>query len=89
MITVFFLILSLLLNFVYFIPFFFLPLCCWLPFAFRGRREMRSEYQPYYEPTSPQKLKEEGIQYCPVCGGEIRETIAKYCYHCGAKLHKN
>ncbi len=64
------------------IGFFFIPLLCFLPFAFRKNSDKgimlnNSEGQGYK------------IRYCPVCEGEIKEAIAKFCYHCGSKLHNN
>ncbi len=72
------------------IGFFFIPLLCFLPFAFRknsskGKMSDESQQQSY-------KFKEDlsaKIRYCPVCEGEIREAIAKFCYHCGFKLNNN
>lgn len=84
--TVFFLVLSLILNFWYAIPFFFLPIICWLPFLFKGKKRTLAAHEPYYEPyIQPSQT----LRYCPVCGGEIKEPIAKFCYHCGAKLNKD
>ena len=70
------------------IGFFFIPLLCFLPFAFRknsgkGRMLNNSERQGY---KSKHEYK---IRYCPVCEGEIKEAVAKFCYHCGSKLHNN
>ncbi len=65
-----------------FIGFFFIPILCCLPFAFRKKAHkglLLDESQ----------LDEYKIRYCPVCKGEIKETIAKFCLHCGSKLHNN
>ena len=72
------------------IGFFFIPLLCFLPFAFRKNSSKgimldNSQVQGY-------KSKQEDpykIRYCPVCEGEIKEAVAKFCYHCGSKLHNN
>jgi len=81
--TVFFLVLSLILNFVFLIPFFFLPIICWLPFLFKGRRRDMATQEPFFEPYI------QSLRKCSVCGGEIKEPIAKFCYHCGAKLNND
>ena len=77
--TVFFLVLSLICG----MPFFFLPIICWLPFFFKGRRRDLATREPFYEPYV------QALRKCPVCGGEIKEPIAKFCYHCGAKLNND
>lgn len=79
---VIFLILSLFFWFFLLIPFFFLPIVCYLPFAFKGREKRLNSL---LEPDS-QYL---GIKKCSVCGGEIKEPNAKFCYHCGSKLNNN
>jgi len=79
--TVFFLVLSLILNLWYAIPFFFLPIICWLPFIFKGRRRDLATQESFHKPYF------QALRKCPVCAGEIKEPIAKFCYHCGAKLN--
>ena len=80
---VFFLILSLLIDF-----FFFIPLICFLPFSFRTIKynkenlEERPAESPTYKNSTNLKTR-----YCPRCSGEITQIIAKYCYHCGEKLN--
>ncbi len=72
------------------IGFFFIPLLCFLPFAFRKKSRKglmfdNSQRQEYISrPENDYK-----IRYCPVCDGEIKESVAKFCYHCGSKLHNN
>lgn len=65
----------------YAIPFFFLPIICWIPFLFKRRSRDFAPQQTLYEPYV------QALRTCPVCGGEIKESIAKFCYHCGAKLY--
>ena len=91
--NIFFVILSLiflLLSIFYgsIIGFFFIPLLCFLPFAFRknSRKGMMFDNSQGQEYKSNQEYK---IRYCPVCEGEIKEAIAKFCYHCGSKLPNN
>lgn len=62
-----------------YIGFFFIPILCFLPFAFRKR----SGFYKLKEGSKPE------IRYCPVCKGVIKEPIAKFCYHCGSKLNNN
>lgn len=81
--TVFFLVLSLILNLWYAIPFFFLPIICWLPFLFKRRRRDIAAHEPFNEPYI------QALRRCPICRGEIKEPIAKFCYHCGAKLNND
>lgn len=67
------------------IGFFFIPLLCFLPFAFRKKSSQGIMLDEY-------KSKQEDVyktRYCPVCEGEIKEPVAKFCYHCGSKLHNN
>lgn len=78
---VIFLILSLFFWFFLLIPFFFLPIICYLPFAFKGKKRR-------LEPLLDIDSQIPKIRKCPACGGEIREPIAQYCYHCGSELNK-
>jgi len=83
-----FLILSLLIDF-----FFFIPIICFLPFSFRAFKRNNSyiETRPNEIPSF-QTSKTSEIKYCPRCGGEITKSIeieAFYCYHCGEKLNNN
>jgi hypothetical protein len=78
-----FLILSLIIDF-----FFFIPIICFLPFSFRTIKKSKD----YYEETTSQNsssrnYKKLELRYCQKCGGEITESIAAYCYHCGEKLN--
>ena len=73
-----------------YIGFFFIPILCFLPFAFRKRSKEGLIYDESQQKVY--KLKEEikpKIRYCPVCEGVIKEPIAKFCYHCGSKLNNN
>ncbi|MFX1570069.1 MAG: hypothetical protein ACFFCV_17065 [Promethearchaeota archaeon] len=81
--TIFFLILSFMIDF-----FFFIPIICFLSFPFRSTRQTgiksktkMKEYDSY------QDLKKLEVRYCPRCGGEISKSIARFCYHCGEKLN--
>jgi hypothetical protein len=81
--TIFFLILSFMIDF-----FFFIPIICFLPFPFRSTRQtgIRSntkmeEYSPYED------IKNQEVRHCSKCGGEISQSIARFCYHCGEKLN--
>ncbi|TFG04990.1 MAG: hypothetical protein EU539_09905 [Promethearchaeota archaeon] len=80
LITVISLIISFVFQSFFLIPFFFLPICCFLPFAFKSRPLARGRFEPNEFETKNQ------MRYCPKCGGIIREPLAKYCYHCGKKL---
>ncbi len=84
-----FLILSLYIG--SYIGFFFIPILCFLPFAFRRKsREgviLDQPQQQFY--TFKEEFTKPEVRYCPVCRGAIKEPIAKYCYHCGSKLNKN
>jgi hypothetical protein len=78
-----FLIISLLVDF-----FFFIPIVCFLPFSFNTLRNKENDI----EERSPQALRHSKatqieIKYCQKCGGEIREPKAQFCYHCGEKLN--
>ena len=66
------------------IGFFFIPLLCFLPFAFRKKTSKGIIFD-----DSQGQVYKPKIRYCPVCEGEIREPIAKFCYHCGSKLNNN
>lgn len=80
-----FLILSLVIDF-----FFFIPIICFLPFSFRTikQKKVNFEEKPSKSP-SYKDLEISEIRYCPRCGGEITKSIAKFCYHCGEKLNNN
>ena len=65
-----------------FIGFFFIPILCCLPFAFRKKAPKGLLFDE-------SQLDAYKIRYCPVCEGEIKEPIAKFCYHCGSKLNNN
>lgn len=84
----FFLILSLLIDF-----FFFIPIICFLPLSFRTFKKNNSYFEAQQnEIPSYQTAKNSKIKYCPRCGGEINKSIATeafHCYHCGEKLNKN
>jgi len=82
LIFVSFLILSIFFWFFLFIPIFFLPLCCYLPFAFKNKAQRQEQA---FDPN----LQYSEIRKCPVCEGEIKESVAQYCYHCGSELNKN
>ena len=81
--TIFFLILSFMIDF-----FFFIPIICFLPFPFRSTRQAgikpKTKKREYY---SNQDLEKIEVRYCPRCGGEISKSIARFCYHCGEKLN--
>ena len=63
-----------------FIGCFFIPILCCLPFAFRKKGHNGLLFDE-------SQLKAYKVRYCPVCKGEIKESIAKFCLLCGAKLN--
>ncbi|MFW9971125.1 MAG: hypothetical protein ACFFDF_13100 [Candidatus Odinarchaeota archaeon] len=81
-IFILFLVLSLTIDF-----FFFIPIICFLPFSFSALKKNKT----YLKDTpvlisSETDFKHKEIRYCQRCGGEIEPT-AIYCYHCGEKLN--
>jgi len=76
-------ILSLIIDFL-----FFIPIICFLPFSFRtkSRKKVNNEKSNIVI-SAEQDFKRLEIRYCPKCGGEITKSIAKFCYHCGEKLN--
>ena len=85
--TIISLIISFIFQTLFLIPFFFLPICCFLPFAFKSRSFRQVPYEPYKSIDESQIEEQLKKRLCPKCGGEIREPIAKFCYHCGEKLN--
>ncbi len=78
-----FLVLSLLIDF-----FFFIPIICFLPFSFSTIRNKSKDYEERSTRNSSYTgSKNLNARYCKRCGGEITEPIAQYCYHCGEKLN--
>ncbi|MFX0036994.1 MAG: hypothetical protein ACFE9I_15290 [Candidatus Hermodarchaeota archaeon] len=75
-----FLILSIMIDF-----FFFIPIICFLPFTFRTKKFNKNNLHDLT--TENSKFKNLGIRYCSHCGGKITEPIAKFCYHCGEHLN--
>jgi len=84
-IFIIFLVLTLIIDF-----FFFIPVICFLPFSFRTFRENK----PYLEKRSsePQLSRDftySEPRYCPKCGVKITKSIANFCDICGEKLNSN
>ncbi|MDX1797646.1 MAG: hypothetical protein R3255_03265 [Candidatus Lokiarchaeia archaeon] len=78
-----FLVLSLLIDY-----FFFIPIICLLPFSFSTIRNKDKVYEKGTPQTSSyNRTKYEEVRYCQKCGGEITEPKAQFCYHCGEKLN--
>ncbi len=78
-----FLVLSIVIDF-----FFFIPIICFLPFSFRTIKKNSTYFEERSTQTSSYTdSRNSEIRYCPRCGGEITKSIAKYCYHCGEKLN--
>ncbi|MFW9818643.1 MAG: hypothetical protein ACFFE5_03455 [Candidatus Thorarchaeota archaeon] len=77
-----FLVLSLLIDF-----FFFLPIICFIPFSVKNFRNKDNDEKksPQFSTFTDHKNFE--IRYCQKCGGEITERKAQFCYHCGEKLN--
>ncbi|MFX0005764.1 MAG: hypothetical protein ACFFA7_01215 [Promethearchaeota archaeon] len=78
-----FLVLSLLIDY-----FFFIPIICLLPFSFSTIRNKDKVYEKEIPQTSSYNHNKHGVvRYCQKCGGEITEPKAQFCYHCGEKLN--
>ncbi|MFX0022497.1 MAG: hypothetical protein ACFE9S_09215 [Candidatus Hermodarchaeota archaeon] len=78
-----FLVLSLLIDF-----FFFIPIVCFLPFSFKTIRNKDKVYEERTPQTSSYTVSRNvEVRYCQRCGGEITEPKAQFCYHCGEKLN--
>jgi hypothetical protein len=76
-----FLVLSLLIDF-----FFFIPIICFLPFSFSTIRNKDKKISQFSSYKSSKNLE---VRYCQKCGGKITESQAQFCYHCGEKLNIN
>jgi len=75
-----------------------------LPFSCRRRSYFRDSqnYQAEAQTQPPQEVRETQeksdslkelksnlkARFCPVCGGEIKESNVKFCYFCGSRLPK-
>lgn len=81
--SIFFLILYLMIDFL-----FFIPIICFLPFSFRQSYQNKINYEKKSQQNSLfQNLKNSNEKTCPKCEGKIAKIIAKFCYHCGEKLN--
>ena len=84
-IFILFLVLTLLIDF-----FFFIPIICFLPFSFRTFEQNNAYIENNSSETlSSRDFKNSEIRYCPKCGEKITKSIAKFCYICGEKLNSN
>ncbi len=78
-----FLVLSLLIEF-----FFFIPIICFLPFSFNTIRSKNKNYEERsFQASAYKDTKNIEVTYCKKGGGEITEPKAQFCYHCGEKLN--
>ena len=80
-ITVIFLILSILIEF-----FFFLPIICLFPFSFWTKNRTKYDSNLKKEDFIISRDNRFEISHCPSCGGELKVDNAKFCYHCGTIL---
>jgi len=80
---IFFLVLSLTIDF-----FFFVPIICFLPLSFGSIKQNNTNFENRLADLSSSKNSENSeLRYCPRCSGEITKSIAKFCYHCGEELN--
>ena len=77
-----FLVLSLTVDF-----FFFVPIICLLPLSFGSIKQEGTKFENRIAGFSSFEDSENSkLRYCLRCKGEIAQSNAKFCYHCGEEL---
>jgi hypothetical protein len=78
---IFFLILSFMLDF-----FFFIPLICIIPFSFKRTREETYSLQGENHLVNKKGDNILETKLCPNCNSRILDPTAKFCAQCGIEL---